>query len=160
MRILIVSDTHGKEQNFFRALKRERPIDRIIHLGDLAGFEESIEQMSGCPCFIVRGNNDWNSPLPAENIVMLGKYRAFITHGHFYNVYAGTRDLVRHTKSLGCDVALYGHTHIPQIEKGEVTVLNPGSLTYPRQPGRLPSYLVAEADETGEVVYTLKYLEE
>jgi hypothetical protein len=30
----------------------------------------------------------------------------------------------------GCDAVLYGHTHVPQVERrGEVWILNPGSPT-------------------------------
>ena len=35
MKILIVSDTHGQEKNLEEVLKKEEPIDALIHLGDL-----------------------------------------------------------------------------------------------------------------------------
>ena len=55
---------------------------------------------------------------------------------------------------------MYGHTHKPEVDvDDEVTVVNPGSLSYPRQEGRLPSYVIMEIDdETQEVHYTIKYL--
>lgn len=159
MKTLIVSDTHGRENNLLEAFEKEKPIDKIVHLGDLNGLEDYIEKITDCVCFAVRGNNDWSSPLPNENIIMMGKHRAFITHGHFYDVNFGTKDLVRHARSLDCDTVMYGHTHFPEIvEEAGMTILNPGSLTFPRQPGHKPSYIVAETDEDGEVTYELKFL--
>ena len=40
MKILIVSDTHGQEKNLEEVLKKEEPIDALIHLGDLEGGED------------------------------------------------------------------------------------------------------------------------
>ena len=42
MKILIVSDTHGQEKNLEEVLKKEEPIDALIHLGDLEGGEDFI----------------------------------------------------------------------------------------------------------------------
>ena len=39
------------------------------------------------------------------------------------------------------DIVMFGHTHKPYFEqKDGITVLNPGSLAYPRQEGRKGSY--------------------
>ena len=52
--------------------------------------------------------------------------------------------------NYGYDVVMYGHTHVPYIEIGDdVTILNPGSISYPRQPGRKPTFLIMEIDEEG-----------
>ena len=159
MKILIVSDTHGKDDNFVRVLKKENDAGLLIHLGDLCGLESHIEKLSKIPCYCVRGNNDYRSLLPDESIIMLGKYRCFITHGHDYGVYYGTRILKEHARALDCRFAMYGHTHFPEIdESGSVTVLNPGSLTFPRQPDHKPSYIVATTDDDGEVSFELRYL--
>ena len=37
MKILIISDTHGADQNVSRVLKAEEPVDMMIHLGDIEG---------------------------------------------------------------------------------------------------------------------------
>lgn len=158
MRVLIVSDTHGRDDNLIEVVKRERPIDKIVHLGDIGGLEDYIEQITDCVCFCVRGNNDWRSHLPAESIIMIGNHRAFITHGHYYGVSYSNVDVVRHARSLECDIVMYGHTHIPEIDEGKITILNPGSLTSPRQPGRRPSYIIAETYDNDRIIYSLKYL--
>ena len=37
MKILIVSDTHGRHRNLEEVLDREGPIDMLVHLGDVEG---------------------------------------------------------------------------------------------------------------------------
>ena len=66
MRILIVSDTHGKHKNLKEILTRVKDIDLMIHLGDVEGGEEEIVQMAGCPVEMVSGNNDFFSDLERE----------------------------------------------------------------------------------------------
>ena len=39
MKILIVSDTHRKNENLKKVLDREPPFDMMIHLGDAEGSE-------------------------------------------------------------------------------------------------------------------------
>ena len=54
---------------------------------------------------------------------------------------------------------MFGHTHRPLLEIGrDVTLLNPGSLSYPRQEGRRPSFIIMELDSQGEAHYTINYL--
>ena len=159
MRVLIVSDTHGKDDNLLKVLEIEKNLDFMVHLGDIGKLEDYIEEVTGLACFAVRGNNDWSSLLPGDNIIMLGKHKTFITHGHHHNVYCSTDDLRRYATALGCDIALYGHTHIPEIERvAGVTVANPGSLTLPRQGNRMPSYILANIDKNGDVDFEIKYL--
>ena len=48
-------------------------------------------------------------------------------------------------------IAMFGHTHKPYLERrGDLTVLNPGSLSFPRQEGRRPSYMLMDLDDEGE----------
>ena len=57
------------------------------------------------------------------------------------------------------DIVMYGHTHCPCLEQTpELTILNPGSLSLPRQAGRAPSYIMMELDREGEAHYTICYL--
>ncbi len=160
MRILIVSDTHGRDANLMRVVENEKNIELMVHLGDLCGLEDYIEEATGIPCYMVRGNNDYASMLPAESVIMLGKHRTLITHGHYFGVYSGTSRLRQYAKGLDCDIVMYGHTHYPEIDcDGDVTVINPGSLTIPRQPGHKPSYIIAETDDNGDVAFKDYYLD-
>ncbi|NLB61569.1 MAG: YfcE family phosphodiesterase, partial [Clostridiales bacterium] len=63
-------------------------------------------------------------------VIEYGGVKIFLTHGHLYNVNTNTFSLVLRAQELNGSVALYGHTHIPQIDMlNGVLVLNPGSPT-------------------------------
>ena len=159
MRILIVSDTHGKLYNLEDVLERTGPYDMLIHCGDVEGQEDWIENLAGCPVHIVAGNNDWMTDLPQEEEFEIGKYRAFLTHGHRYGVGMGPERLAEEGEDRDVDFVFCGHTHKPANEKiGNVRVLNPGSLSYPRQEGRNPSYMVMEFDQNGTPFIAIHYL--
>lgn len=150
MKILIVSDTHRKDENLHQVIREEAPLDMLIHLGDAEGSEYLIEQWvnPGCQLEMVRGNNDFFSALDKEKELELGPHRILLTHGHYYNVSLGVENICKEAVARGCDIVMYGHTHRPYLdETPEVTILNPGSLSYPRQEGRAPSYMIMELDE-------------
>ena len=143
-----------------KAIKKEGPLDALLHLGDSQGSEEYIARLAGCPVHIVAGNCDYFSRLPLVEIVEFGKYRIMLTHGHYYYVSVGTRDLVEEAKANRCNVVIYGHTHRPVMDgtDGEVLVLNPGSISFPRQEEKRPTYMVMEIDEKGEAHFRLSYV--
>ena len=160
MKILIVSDTHGHERNLKKVVEKVGQTDLFIHLGDIEGHEDYIEALADCPVHMVSGNNDFFSDLPREEEFQLGRYRVLITHGHYYGVSVGTDRLKEEARSRNIDIVMYGHTHRPEIDIDDnVTVLNPGSLSYPRQWGRKPSYMLMEIDREGEAHYTINYIE-
>ena len=72
MKILIVSDTHGRDEKLEEAVHKEAPIDMLIHCGDVEGREFFIEALAECPCCIVSGNNDFFSDLPREEEIRIG----------------------------------------------------------------------------------------
>lgn len=160
MRILVISDTHGHEDNLERVLMKEGKPDHVLHLGDIEGGEDSIRQMVGCPLDVVSGNCDFFSRMPKVKFVEIGGYKIMMTHGHYYYVTVGTRDLVEEAKTNGCNVVMFGHTHKPMLneEDEELTVLNPGSLSFPRQEGRRPSYIMMEIGTDGKAHYEIHYL--
>ena len=45
MKILIVSDTHGRDDNLVKVLKKVKPIDFLIHCGDVEGSEKKIREL-------------------------------------------------------------------------------------------------------------------
>lgn len=152
MRILIVSDTHGKHRNLDRALEAAGKIDMFIHLGDVEGGEDYIDAVVDCEKHIVAGNNDFFSDLPHEEEFYIGSKKAFITHGHNYYVSMTKEQIREEGKARQADIVMFGHTHQPYLdEKDGITVLNPGSLSYPRQAGRQPSYMIMEMDAEGAI---------
>ena len=46
----------------------------------------------------------------------------------------------------------------PALDDPELTVLNPGSLSFPRQEGRRPSYALMEYGESGKARFEIRYL--
>ena len=159
MRILIVSDTHRKHENLKRVLENVSPVDLLIHLGDAEGYEDVIGEMAGCPLEIVAGNNDFFSRLPKEKEIQIGKYRVWMTHGHYYYVSMGMETITEEGRSRGADLVMFGHTHRPFfLQKDGMTILNPGSLSFPRQEGRRGSYMIMEVDGDGKLSFEQKYL--
>lgn len=160
MKILIVSDTHGRHGNLEWVLEQEAPIDMFLHLGDVEEDEYYINAALQCRTHLVAGNNDFYSDLPREKEIMIGKYRVYMTHGHMQYVSMNTRRLKDEGRRRQAHIVMYGHTHRPDIDLSEdVIAINPGSLSYPRQSGRIPSYVIMEIDNDGEAHFVLKYVQ-
>ena len=162
MRVLIVSDTHGRHGGLDRALQEAGNIDMLIHLGDVEGGETYIDAVADCEKHIIRGNNDFFSDLPREEEFNIGKYRVWLTHGHNYYVSMGNEFIKEEAAARRMDIVMFGHTHKPLVDTGrtplDVTALNPGSISYPRQDGRRPSFILMELDREGNAHYHLNYL--
>jgi hypothetical protein len=160
VRILVVSDTHRKNDNYFKAVESAGKLDMVIHLGDVEGSEYVIEEAVDCPVEIVAGNNDFFSDLPSEKTLQIGKYRVMITHGHRYYIGMGNEMLKKEAIAAGADIVMYGHTHKPVIDISKnIIAINPGSLSYPRQENRKPSYIIMDIDSDGEARFDIRYIE-
>lgn len=162
MKILVVSDTHRKDENLRQVIKTHEPLDMLIHLGDAEGSDIKIGGWvnESCELLMVLGNNDFFSNLDREKEVKIGRYRVLLTHGHYYNVSLGVERLEQEARDRQVDIAMFGHTHRPfyEVHNG-IIILNPGSLSYPRQDGRKPSYMLMEIDDQGEAHFTLNFVE-
>lgn len=168
MKILILSDSHEHSELIVKAVKLEKP-DMLIHLGDLEDSRDYVEQMAGSPkvaCVFVRGNCDYSSQgyLPSQAVFSLKGHKIYCTHGDRLNVKMGVDRLVYTAQDEGCDIAMYGHTHVPFDEFVEgsfgtpkVHVLNPGSIALPRLPYK-PSYMVMNMKDDGAYEVELKNL--
>ena len=156
---LIISDTHGKDQNFYDVLDIEEPVDGIIHCGDFEGSEGKFALAANCPVYFVSGNNDFFSDLKKDLEFTLDGHNFLVTHGHYYYVSFGTEEIRNEAIARGADIVIFGHTHRPlaKFEDG-IYIFNPGSLSYPRQEGRRPSYLILSIHEDGGLEYEVKYL--
>lgn len=158
MRVLIVSDTHKQNDTYFRVLEKQKP-DMVIHCGDAEGSEYALTEAAACPVHIVLGNNDFFSDLPRELMLDIGPYKVWVVHGHNYYVSMGNERLKQEAEVRGADVVLYGHTHRPVVDRGKnIIAVNPGSLSYPRQEGHRPSYVVMELDKKNELYFEIKYV--
>ncbi|HVU77898.1 MAG TPA: metallophosphoesterase family protein [Gaiellaceae bacterium] len=138
MRIAVVSDTHMPKGG--RALPPEcvdrlRAADLVLHAGDLVGASFLSElQALGPPVEAVYGNIDepaLRAVLPKERIVEAGGARIGMVH--IPGPREGRERRLRE-RFPGCAAVVYGHTHVPQVERVEgVWILNPGSPTERRR---------------------------
>ena len=159
-KILLISDTHGRTENLDRLLPMVQPVDYLFHLGDVGKDVDYIEVVSGCPCCFVSGNNDFFLNLPAERVVKIEQTHFFLTHGHNYYVNAWKEPVAKAARERGATFALFGHTHVPfQEEINGVRVLNPGSLSLPRQADHCPTYMLLYVHEDGRVEVELHKLD-
>lgn len=135
MRILVFSDTHGVTDYCIRIINniKHAGIDLILHAGDYTGDAEDLSYIfPEIPIEYVRGNNDFTRT-PSDLVIDAENHKIFLTHGHGYRVKTEEdyRTLAEKAVSLGCDTAVFGHTHIPYLSTDRgITVLNPGSVRY------------------------------
>ena len=159
MKILVVSDTHGRDEKLERVVEQEQPFDYLIHCGDVEGRELFIEALADCPCTIVAGNNDFFSDLLREDEIVLEGHKIMVTHGHNYGVSMDLYGISEEAAARECEIVLFGHTHKPVIEKKNgVLVINPGSVSFPRQEGRKPSYAILNLEEGKEPQAEIRFL--
>ena len=115
-RIMIVSDSHRRHGNLAEAIYNEGQLDLLIHLGDIEGEEDIIQELAGCETIMVPGNNDFFSPLPREREIELAGKKVLLTHGHYYYVSLDLQTLREECIARGIDIVMFGHTHRPLIQ--------------------------------------------
>lgn len=152
-----MSDSHGKREMIETVLKQAGEIDYFFHLGDVCGSERYIQENVRCPIYMIAGNCDYNRNLEKEQIVLLGEKKILLTHGDKYQVNYGHKRLLLEAETLGMDMVMYGHTHCPEVvcENG-IWIINPGSITYPRQEDGHQTYVIMSIEESGECSFEIK----
>lgn len=132
MDILVISDSHGIKEELVEVLAYYRDkVDYIVHCGD--SEYDSRDTAWGLVDVVVRGNTDFDIDYPRASILKTKKSNMFVTHGHLYDVNLSRSDLAREAKEQGCNIALYGHTHVLRVEEiNGVVCINPGSLHHSR----------------------------
>jgi len=158
VRIGVIADTHiprGARRLPEACVERLRAADLVLHAGDLtsAAFLEELRAL-GPPIEAVRGNMDepaLAALLPETRVVETSGPRIGMVHAPGPAVGRERRLLARFPD---CAVVIYGHTHMPQVERVDgVWILNPGSPTERR---RAPARTMLELWATPhEVVPTL-----
>lgn len=130
MRILVMSDSHGKADNVTRAIEQERTAEYIIHLGD--GERDMEPHMWSHPnktIIQIAGNCDYCSFNPSARPITVESVKIFATHGHPYYVKEGLTSLYFAAREENASIVIYGHTHNAHLEiYNGITFLNPGSL--------------------------------
>ncbi|CCQ95955.1 Phosphodiesterase family protein [[Clostridium] ultunense Esp] len=134
MKIIAVSDTHGRIEEFVNKVNSMEKADLIIHLGDYVEDGLDIENKTGIKTVIVKGNGDFfYQEYKEDEILEIEGKRILLTHGHKYNVRYGIDNLLYKGEEVKADLILFGHTHVSTfIEESGIIVMNPGSPSMPR----------------------------
>lgn len=157
MKALIFSDSHGRIDHLLEVLKLHPDYEAIFHLGDVLGDADRIRRLTPYPVYMVKGNCDSFSELPEKLTVEFGGRRIAMCHGHRYLGFGGGTDSLRYFGlQEQADVVMFGHTHRPLLEKREgLILLNPGSISQPRQENKIPTYTVMNVDAGGKVSFDM-----
>jgi putative phosphoesterase len=153
MKIIVVSDTHGNNKPFLeKAITIEKP-DLIFHLGDFASDAKKISKIMGIDFIAVKGNGDHGiMDVNEDELIELSGKKIFLTHGHKYDVAYNLGDICHKGLELDADLILFGHTHMPIIEKTEdLIIMNPGSPSIPRSLDRKRTFGLITIGEEIEV---------
>ena len=122
----------------------------ILHAGDVTAAAVLAELGSYGPVEAVAGNMDdveLRAALPEERVVDVEGARIGMVHVPGPPVGREER-LTR--RFPGCAAVVYGHTHVPQVERhGGVWILNPGSPTERR---RSPRHAMLVLDVSGGAI--------
>ncbi|NLX82664.1 MAG: metallophosphoesterase [Clostridiales bacterium] len=131
MKILLLSDSHGNSEHLAaikKVLAAQRDVDALLFAGD--GHGDMSRLNAACPVYEARGNCDLFSRQPDEQLLQFGDIKLFLTHGHLYGIKHGLSKLAVAAKTKGARVAIYGHTHLQEINLiTGVHCINPGALS-------------------------------
>lgn len=144
MRILVISDTHGRAGEIEKAIESQPQARHIFFLGDCLSDIEDLQYIYTDRIFhTVCGNCDYGSMQKATDVTVVNGVKILFTHGHAYSVKGSLTRLKERARQEGAALVLYGHTHVANIQYEEgIYFVNPGSPTCPRE-GR-PSYAVVD----------------
>ncbi|MCC8016764.1 MAG: YfcE family phosphodiesterase [Clostridiales bacterium] len=134
MRIIVTSDSHGNRRLLFDIIEKHiEQADLFINLGDsnsgLDLKDAKIFYKSRLNIKEVRGNCDWSSSAPDEQLINAGGKRILFCHGHTYYVKMGYDDILNAAENKKADIAVFGHTHIPFHDYiNGIHLFNPGAV--------------------------------
>ena len=148
MRILVISDSHGRTSAIERAIEAQPEAKHIFFLGDCVRDIEDYEFVYPDRIFhIVSGNCDYASMIKSVDAVTIQGVRILFTHGHPFSVKSGLVRLYEAAKQNGAQLVLFGHTHVSKTEYSDgIYFVNPGSLSH-GEGG--PSYAVVDIEASG-----------
>ena len=124
---IVFSDVHGDLVAFEQILKFANKNDGLFFAGD--GINLLISQPKNENWYYVKGNCDVIGE--QEKIIEVDGVRILLVHGHNQGVKSNYLRLSLYAKEKGCNVVIFGHTHIPYVcEEDGLLMINPGSCSY------------------------------
>lgn len=147
MRILVISDAHGRHSRIETAIEAQPSAKHIFYLGDkledIDGFAEFYPDRT---FYSVPGNCDMFSVEKTTREATLAGRKILYTHGHEFGVKLGKTRLIAYAKARNADIVLYGHTHEAEtLYEDGMYIINPGSIGK----GYPPSYAVIDLEDNG-----------
>ena len=79
---LLISDSHGQNEEMLAVIEYFSDVDAIFHMGDIATAKPLIESKARCLTYVVRGNTDHDYDLPETVAIDFAGKRILATHGH------------------------------------------------------------------------------
>jgi len=137
MILVVISDSHGRNEVFTQLREMYPTASAYLHCGD---SECPASELDG---FVsIQGNNDLYFDYPKQIILDLDGIRVLLIHGHQYPMYAVTEKLIEKAINEECQLVLYGHTHVYKVTQyKDIVLVNPGSIHYNRD-GSEPTYAI------------------
>ncbi len=158
-RYLVFSDSHGVDEKMLDIIKQHKSeIEGIFFLGDAENSGDRLRASVQGPVYMVRGNCDWSLQASDFQVFSLHGHTVAMTHGHRQRVNMGIDTLKYWAMEKEADLVLYGHTHVPFVEQtSTLTILNPGSISRPRQEGHRKTYAILDFLPDGELSIQICY---
>lgn len=148
MKVCVISDTHGHINSVLNYLEEKWPVfDEVWHLGDYAKDAAQLKKHLLCPIRFVKGNCDFYSAAPEQDLIVILGWRILLTHGHLFGVKGQLMNLYYYAEQEKIDLVCFGHTHEPvSAKEDKIQFFNPGSPSSPRS-GYRPSIGIIEISE-------------
>ena len=131
MRLLVLSDSHGRKNLLLEAVELHPEADAVIFLGDGERDIDFVKELHPeIKLYAVCGNCDFNSDLPPFILEKFGGAIVYAAHGHNESVKYSLSGLMIKARSCNASIALYGHTHVPDTKYEDgIWYVNPGSVS-------------------------------
>ncbi len=122
MKLLVVSDIHGRYERLIDLMELHADADALVFLGDgVRDLYRAGANLYPFTIYAVKGNcdvssvfvSDGSKDAPSELTFTLDGFRFYAIHGHTKAVKSSLTNAICAAVEKGADVLLYGHTHIP-----------------------------------------------
>ena len=128
-----ISDTHGNH-SFDMLLAATKDAAFYAHLGDYTRDCDALKALTDKKIYGVKGNNDYSSDYPTEELISVEGVKILLLHGHTLNVKYTLDRIYYRALELDAKCVLYGHTHAADITiNNGIFLVCPGAFGGMRQ---------------------------